>query len=105
MPITVRHPHDFPTLTRRQNDAMVPHKIYVQLAFLELERTRHEKERERGQNRMKAIGARIRQIESKKAELLASVAEQEGKGGRFVPDAGRGEASQNSSKGGLEFRY
>jgi len=105
MPRTVRHPHAFPNLSKRQNDAMLPHKTYMQLAFLELERARHEKERELVHNRLKAIQARIRQIESQKAELLASVSAQEGKREPCTSNVGNQEASPNSSNAGLEFRY
>jgi len=79
---------------------MAPHATYVQVAFLELEKARHEKEIEAGQSRLRALGARVRQIEVKKAALLGSMARQEGNGA-----SGGGEAGKDTGPAGIELRY
>tara|TARA_B110000114_G_scaffold65426_1_gene69473 strand:- start:247 stop:543 length:297 start_codon:yes stop_codon:yes gene_type:complete len=50
------------------------HRDYFQVGALELERSRRVKERDAANNRIATINARIAEIDSEKAKLLASAA-------------------------------
>jgi hypothetical protein len=50
------------------------HRDYFQVGALELERSRRVKERDAANNRIATINARIAEIDSEKAKLLAAAA-------------------------------
>ena len=57
----------------RVHETWLPHKAYMKIAALEMERSRRAQERDSAKLRVKIIEERFREIEAEKAALLQSL--------------------------------
>lgn len=72
MPVATRNLHslrDIRTLSGRSDEASLPHRAYMKLACLEMEKARRRTERNSTTERIKSIDARIQEIEIEEAAL------------------------------------
>lgn len=72
---TLRNLQDIRTHSRTTVEVFEPHKAFMRLTCLEMEKARREKERESALQRVRNIEARFREIEAEKAEILQVLAE------------------------------
>ncbi len=64
---------DLRTLTGRSDTQISPHKAYLRISFLELERARRMQEVRTYHNRFEVIGGRFREIDAEIANIRASL--------------------------------
>ena len=70
------------TLSGRVDEAFVPHRAYMKLACLEMEKARLGTERNSAVRRVRSIDARIRDIETEQAAIRRTMgSEADGPGG------------------------
>lgn len=81
MPISkrnIRGLQDINTLTGKVHQEAQPHKAYLRLSVLEMEKVRRGKEKESAECRIANINARFQEIETEKAALLKTLEKQNG---------------------------
>jgi CRISPR/Cas system-associated endonuclease Cas3-HD len=64
---------DIRTLSGTVDQKKVPHRAFMRIAVLEMERARRGKERDSALHRVRNIEARFREIEEEKEEILRVV--------------------------------
>ena len=64
------------TLSGNENQALPPHKAYMRIACLEMERSRRGEEKKSAMVRVGNIDARFNGIDAEKEAILASLAQQ-----------------------------
>ncbi|HUT04011.1 MAG TPA: hypothetical protein VM163_08995 [bacterium] len=67
---TVRGVHDLRTYSGKVDIFQEPHRAYMQISCLEMEKVRRSKERDSAMQRVRQIDARFREIEKEEAYLL-----------------------------------
>lgn len=67
---TIRGLQDIRTHSGRVREASIPHKAFMRLSCLEMEKFRRAKERESAITRVKNIDARFRDIDAEKTVIL-----------------------------------
>jgi len=75
-PEKIRGLQNIRTLSGKENQALPPHKAYMRIAFLEMEKKRRGEEKNSALARVKNIDARFNDIDAEKEALLASLAQQ-----------------------------
>jgi len=70
---TLRNLQDIRTNSRTSVETFEPHKAFMRLTCLEMEKTRRQKERESALERVRNIDSRFREIEAEKAEILRAL--------------------------------
>jgi hypothetical protein len=103
----IRGLQDIGTLAGRVDQVVLPHKAYLRVACLEMEKARRGKERESAARRIENIDARFQEIDAEEAALLEGL---KGRGGATVSAAARSQTSapQPPSRGMtrvLRLRY
>jgi hypothetical protein len=63
------------TLSKNKHLEVPPHKAYIKIACLEMERARRGSEREAAMRRVRIIDERFKAIDAEKEALLASLAQ------------------------------
>lgn len=94
----IRGLQDIHTFSGSADQKFLPHKAYMKISCLEMEKFRRGKERESAAHRVKNIDARFREIEAEKDVLLRSLGERDG----GAPDArapGRKPAPRRDGRG------
>lgn len=76
MAIPVRGLAHIRTRSGSQSDKKQPHRVYLRLSCLEMERARRGKERASAEEVIASVDARYREIEREKEALLESLASQ-----------------------------
>lgn len=92
------------TLSGRVEKVSLPYRSYMQITCLEMERTRRDRERKSASERIAAIDARLKQIDTIKQELLKVVSP----GGGALPSRVAGlevKPEPRRSVGGFKIRY
>jgi len=95
---------DIRTLSGRVDQGFTPHKVYLKISCLEMEKFRRGKERESATQRVANIDARFQEIEAEKAALLQALDE----GNRTNPVNAQGSESKpglRRNTGGFKLRY
>ncbi len=91
--------------THAGNAEKTPHRLYMQITCLEMERARRSKERASASRRVEDIDARFKEIDAEKRRLLEAIGEHTGATqGRGDSAGGRGRVSRQGN-GGRTFRY
>ena len=75
MPIPLRGLRTIRTLAGKVIQTVVPHRAHLQIACLEIEKTRRATERTSVLRRAAELDARLREIEAEQARLLQALAE------------------------------
>ena len=75
MAIPLRGLRTIRTLAGKVNQTLVPHRAHLQIACLEIEKTRRATERTSVMRRAAELDARLKEIEAEQARLLQALAE------------------------------
>jgi hypothetical protein len=98
---TIRGSQNIRTLSGRADDKFLPHKVFLRVACLEMERERRGQEHRSAMRRVRIIDERFREIDAEKRDLMAGMT---GQGPAPVP----GDPSAGKSPGGgsgFKFKY
>jgi hypothetical protein len=71
---TLRGSQNIRTLSGRSDDKFLPHKVFLRVACLEMERERRGQERRSALGRVRTIEDRFSEIDAEKRELMAGLA-------------------------------
>ena len=75
MTVPRRGLQDIRTISGRVGKAALPYMAYLRISHIELEKARRSRESESASQRMRAIAARLEEIEAEKAALLQALGE------------------------------
>jgi len=92
MPIPLRGLRTIRTLAGKVSQTVVPHRAHLQIACLEIEKTRRATERTSVLRRAAELDARLREIEAEQARLLQALAERKEKTAAGAKPLSRGRA-------------
>jgi hypothetical protein len=92
---TMRTSQNLRTLSGKAGDKFLPHKVFLRVACLEMERERRGQERRCAADRVQLIDERFREIDAEKHELMAGL-----KGATPAPAPAR-----SSGGSGFKFKY
>lgn len=106
MAISSRGLKDIRTLSGSGDGIAQPHKVYLKISCLELERLRRGKEREAAGKRTEDIDKRMEEIDAEKKALLHTLPPDVAKASETSasPQA-QAQTSRRRGKRGLAFRY
>jgi len=104
MPIPVRGLRTIRTLAGRVDRLCVPHRMHLQIACLEIEKTRRAAERTSACRRLAELDARLHAIEAEEAALLQRLADRNNGKRADLPAAGVRLTSRRTA-GALTIRY
>lgn len=79
---------DIKTMSGRADEAVLPHRAYLKLACLEMEKARRSTERNSAVQRARDIDARIRDIETEQAAVRQTMGGEASGPGRASPGSG-----------------
>ena len=77
---SVRGLRDIRTYAGTVDNTALPHKAYLKMSCLEMEKFRHGKERDSALGRLKRIDARAREIDAEEAALMRSLGKRDSEG-------------------------
>lgn len=104
MAVPTRGVNNIRTLSGRVDQVALPYRAYMQVACLEMEKARRNKERQSASQRIASIDSRIAEIEKMKVELMRFV----GAPGSAPPKRLPGlevKPEPRRSGGGFKIRY
>jgi len=104
MPIPLRGLRTVRTLAGRVDRVCVPHRAHLQIACLEIEKTRRASERTSASRRVAELDARLREIEAEEAVLVQRLANRD-KGKRVDLPGAEGSLTARRSARALRIRY
>ena len=94
------------TLSGKENQALTPHKVYMRIACLEMEKARRGEEKNGALARVRNIDARFNDIDAEKQAILASLAQQGTARSSDLPASPPEEDPSLETQGlGFSFRY
>lgn len=96
---------DIRTRSGGSNNRLVPHKVYMAVMVLEMERARRETEQGNLLERLKSIETRLAAIDSEKAALLSGLRERPRHQALVVTPAPRQISTAPRTQGGFKIRY
>ena len=88
MPVPLRGLRTIRTFAGRVDRVCLPHRAHMQIACLEIEKTRRASERTTASRRVAELDARLREIEAEQAVLLQRLAERSK--GKRIDSSGTG---------------
>ena len=97
----MRTVQDVRTLSGARNNLSQPHRGYMRIACLELERFRRNQERESATGRVRQLDARFREIEAEQALILDMLGKDKAAPGSRRPSSSPVEAQ----KAGFRLKY
>ena len=102
---TLRGVQNIRTLSGRADEKFRPHKVFLKIACLEMERERRGHERRSAAERVEVIEERFREIDAEKRELMAELAAQkpEKRPGEPAGEPAPGKPPRDGS--GFKFKY
>jgi len=104
MPVPLRGLRTIRTWAGRVDRLCLPHRAHLQIACLEIEKTRRASERTTASRRVAELDARLRAIEAEEAALLQRLADRN-KGKRVDLPGAEGRLTARRSAGALRIRY
>src|SRR5271157_539996 len=103
---TIKGLQDIRSHSGRAREGAIPHKAYMRLSCLEMEKFRRARERESAMVRVRNIDARFREIDSEEAMILRAINKQDKTG---PSDPSRGDNVDNhlvtGNNLGFRFKY
>jgi hypothetical protein len=96
---------DIRTLSGRVDEASLPHRAYMKLACLEMEKERRKAERNSAVQRVRNIDARIRDIETEQAAVRRTMAGEADGPGRASPGSGAEPGHPRGKKRRFTVKY
>ena len=104
MPVPLRGLRTIRTWAGRVDRVCLPHRAHMQIACLEIEKTRRASERTTASRRVAELDARLREIEAEQAALLQRLAER-GKGKRVDSSGADLKPAPARTANALRIRY
>ncbi len=104
MPIPLRGLRTIRTLAGRVDRICVPHRAHLQIACLEIEKTRRVSERVTASRRVAELDARLREIEEEEAAIVQRLADRN-KGKCVAPAAAGERPTPRRAAGAFTIRY
>ena len=101
----VRSVKDIRTRSGSSGNRVVPHKVYMTVTTLEMERVRRETERGNLLERLKSIATRLASIDSEKEALLRRLQDHPRHQALAVTPAPRHISTPPRTLGGFKIRY
>ena len=95
----VRTSQNIRTLSGRADDKFLPHKVFLRVACLEMERERRGQERRSAMQRVRLVDERCREIDAEKHEIMSGM-----KGAMPAPAPGNPSAGKSPGSG-FKFKY
>lgn len=92
------------TISGRGNDISIPHKAYMKLSILEMEKYRRGKEKQSALEKVRDIDQRFQDIEAEKQRLIISL-ESQGADRRPISKPRGPEAAPRTTTGSFKIRY
>ena len=92
------------TISGRGDDISIPHKVYMKLSVLEMEKCRRGKEKQNALEKVRNIDQRFQDIEAEKQKLILSL-EAQGADRRPISKLGGPEAAPRTTTGPFKIRY
>ena len=92
------------TISGRGDDISIPHKAYMKLSVLEMEKYRRGKEKESALERVRNIDQRFQDIEAERQKLILSL-EAQGADRRPISKLRGPEAAPRTTTGPFKIRY
>ena len=103
---TIKGLQDIRSHSGRAREGAIPHKAYMRLSCLEMEKFRRSREKESAMVRVRNIDARFREIDAEVAMILRAMKEQERTGPSDAPVKGYGHTPPGvKSTGGFKIKY
>ncbi|MFZ2446990.1 MAG: hypothetical protein WAW37_11585 [Syntrophobacteraceae bacterium] len=96
---TVKGLQDIRSHSGRAREGAIPHKAYMRLSCLEMEKFRRARERESAMTRVRNIDARCREIDAEKAIILGLMKEEDTPGLARAPEGAGGPGTGRVSGG------
>jgi len=97
---------DIASHSGRAAEEAIPHKAYMRLSCLEMEKFRRARERESAMVRVGNIDARCREIDAEEAMILRAMKEQDGSEPAGDPERGSGyNPVGKKNTGGFKLKY
>jgi len=105
-PRTIKGLQDIASHSGRAGEEAIPHKAYMRLSCLEMEKFRRARERQSAMVRVGNIDARFREIDAEEAMILRVMKEQDGAGPAGTPGGGSGyNPVGKKNTGGFKLKY
>ena len=92
------------TISGRGDDISIPHKVYMKLSVLEMEKYRRGKEKQNALEKVRNIDRRFQEIEAERQELILSL-EAQGADRRPISKLRGPEAAPRTTTGPFKIRY
>ena len=105
MPVPLRGLRTIRTWAGRVDRVCLPHRAHLQIACLEIEKTRRASERTTASRRVAELDARLREIEAEQAVLLQRLAERRSKGKRIDSSGADLKPAPARTANALRIRY
>ncbi len=103
---TIKGLQDIRSLSGRAREGAIPHKAYMRLSCLEMEKFRRAREKESAMVRVRNIDARFREIDSEEAMILRAMKERDGTGPSEAPERDNWRNSAEAKNtGGFKLKY
>lgn len=93
------------TMAGRSDGPVKPHKVYLRLSCLEMEKTRLNIEKAAAQKRIDRINVRTAEIDAEKKKIIAVLPSDEPRAGGNLGKAQKPTAAMPRGKSGMAFRY
>lgn len=101
MPVPIRGFRTIRTWSGRVDRVCVPHRAYLQIAWLEIEKLRRAAERTSAMRRLAELDARLHAIDAEEATLTQALADRK----RLGPDGSGVKLASRRSAGVFRIRY
>jgi hypothetical protein len=102
---TIRGSQNIGTLSWRADDKFRPHKVFLRIACLEMERERRGQERRSAVQRVQVIDDRFHEIDAEKRDLLAELAGQKAERRPVEPPCEPPPGKLARGESGFKFKY
>jgi hypothetical protein len=103
---TIKGLQDIVSHSGRAREGAIPHKAYMRLSCLEMEKFRRARERQSAMVRVGNIDARFREIDAEEAMILRLMKEQDGSGPACASGGSSGYSTVvKKNTGGFKLKY
>ena len=101
----IRGLRDIHTLTGNVNQVFEPHKAYLKISCLEMEKARLGKEKEKAQYRVKNIEKRFSEIDNEKTSILEEINEINTSNNSNNVEVDKLKSNPRIRRAGIKIRY
>jgi hypothetical protein len=103
---TIKGLQDIRSYSGKAGEGAIPHKAYMRLSCLAMEKFRRARERESAMVRVRNIDARFQEIDSEEAMILRAMKERDRTGQTDAPEADSGRNPLvGRNTGGFRLKY